>query len=298
MRADDLQEFLDRIRIRPRRLQLVTPGVQANISMLRGVWGAALHRNPAIYHSVFSVDASDQEIPQYLLRPTAYDPQCSPALDWFLFPKAFPMDDELLQAWQIAANTGLGPKRIPFQILEIKHYQPDGTVAASQKDWSLAECQFPLNQLAEDIPCRLNFPTALRLRRQGKLIYSPTFTDIIVAICRRVELLLGPNADDSWQQLKRETIELSRSQRADHWRGNENTFHRYSARQKTDIEMQGVSGHLDLPEGSGALWPLLNAASWIHLGKGTVFGLGQLQTGNIHSAHTRNRRIVTRKKCN
>ena len=30
-----------------------------------------------------------------------------------------------------------------------------------------------------------------------------------------------------------------------------------------------------LPDGPGPLWPLIAAATWIHLGKGTVFGMGQ-----------------------
>ena len=50
-----------------------------------------------------------------------------------------------------------------------------------------------------------------------------------------------------------------------------------SARQDADLELRGVSGVLDLPEGPGELWPLLAAATWLHLGKATVFGLGQFE---------------------
>ena len=35
---------------------------------------------------------------------------------------------------------------------------------------------------------------------------------------------------------------------------------RYSGRQKTELEMRGVSGYLDLPDGPVPLWPLLAAA--------------------------------------
>jgi hypothetical protein len=41
--------------------------------------------------------------------------------------------------------------------------------------------------------------------------------------------------------------------------------------------MQGVVGTLDLPDGPGPLSPLIAAAQWLHLGKGTVMGLGQLR---------------------
>lgn len=38
--------------------------------------------------------------------------------------------------------------------------------------------------------------------------------------------------------------------------------------------MSGVVGHLDLTRGAGPLLPLRLAARWLHLGKGTVVGLG------------------------
>lgn len=36
-----------------------------------------------------------------------------------------------------------------------------------------------------------------------------------------------------------------------------------------------MAGELHLPAGPGPLWPLLAAALWLHLGKGTIVGLGQ-----------------------
>jgi len=51
---------------------------------------------------------------------------------------------------------------------------------------------------------------------------------------------------------------------------------RYSGSQKAEVELRGVAGSLALPVGPGPLSPLLAAAAWIHIGKGTVMGLGQL----------------------
>ena len=53
-------------------------------------------------------------------------------------------------------------------------------------------------------------------------------------------------------------------------------LHRYSGRQRAELELRGVAGYLDLPYGPGEVWPQLAAAQWLHLGKGTVMGLGQL----------------------
>jgi hypothetical protein len=52
--------------------------------------------------------------------------------------------------------------------------------------------------------------------------------------------------------------------------------------------MQGVVGTMDLPDGPGPQSPLIAAAQWLHLGKGTVMGLGQLRiiplAGHLESA--------------
>ncbi len=42
--------------------------------------------------------------------------------------------------------------------------------------------------------------------------------------------------------------------------------------------MRGVTGTLELPKGVGVLWPILAAGAWVHIGKGTVFGLGHTET--------------------
>jgi hypothetical protein len=60
------------------------------------------------------------------------------------------------------------------------------------------------------------------------------------------------------------------------WQGERLDFHRYSGRQKTEITLEGVAGSIDLPEGPGELWPLFAAGMWLHVGKGTTMGLGQV----------------------
>jgi hypothetical protein len=76
--------------------------------------------------------------------------------------------------------------------------------------------------------------------------------------------------------MKPALLERARTLPAESWRGRRLDLVRYSGRQKAELEMRGVSGYLDLPEGPGPLWPLLAAAQWLHLGKGAVVGMGQL----------------------
>ena len=56
--------------------------------------------------------------------------------------------------------------------------------------------------------------------------------------------------------------------------GERSNLVRWSATQRREIDLYGVTGELELPAGLGRLWPLFEASSWTHLGKGTVFDYG------------------------
>src|SRR5207249_1429779 len=70
------------VRLLPRLLVLETPGVQATVPLMRGVWGAALHDlDSAAYRTVFNPAPADGP-PGYLLRPAPPDPPPPPPLSW------------------------------------------------------------------------------------------------------------------------------------------------------------------------------------------------------------------------
>ena len=60
------------------------------------------------------------------------------------------------------------------------------------------------------------------------------------------------------------------------WHGQRSSLVRWSGAQKRLLELYGVTGELLLPDGMGALQPLFDALRWLHLGKGTVYGMGQV----------------------
>jgi len=120
------------------------------------------------------------------------------------------------------------------------------------------------------------FPTPLRLRRHGRLIERPTLPDIVVAAGRRIAAFVPDDYRVFWRALTGQLLDLSRSVPAGTWQGERCDLVRYSGSQSCELELHGVTGSLQLPAGVGALWPLLAAATWLHLGKGTVMGLGQL----------------------
>ena len=277
-----VQSILSQTDVLPRRLSLATPGVRATVPMLRGVWGAALHDlDTEAYNAVFSgAGPPCDRIPPYVLRPAPPSVEDSPAIDWVLIGSGIAHDALLLRAWDIPSGMGLGPGRRRFHIRALRALGPAGEVVAHATSgfhpWSLLQAQWPLSGDPLSTPCRLRFPAPLRLMRNHRLIEQPTPADIVVAVVRRLVAFLPSPAQEALTRIHPELITLSRNLRAMPWEGERLDLVRYSGRQERELEMRGVSGHLDLPDGPGLLWPLFAAAQWLHIGKGTVVGMGQL----------------------
>lgn len=125
-------------------------------------------------------------------------------------------------------------------------------------------------------PCRLHFLAPVRLIRRGTLIEAPGLADIATAAARRAAGLAGEDRGEPYRNLIRGVQHEAAGLTAGPWRGERSDLVRWSAAQQREIDLYGVTGGLELPVGPGRLWPLLAAAGWTHIGKGTVFGLGQL----------------------
>ena len=276
----ELSCLLARIDVAPRCLFLDTPGTLATVPMLRGAWGAALHDlDRSVYDLVFAPDADGGSLrsPGYVLRPAAPDPLVNPAVEWILFADALQHDTILCKAWEIAMLGGLGPYRKPFSMRNCWGITVDGQRVDKAVRWTLADPCWPLSGDPASTPVRLRFQAPLRLIRKGKLIFQPALPDIVVAVGRRAGLFLPWELKARWDLLVRSLLEFSRSVPSRQWRGARLDFHRYSGRQKSELDLHGVAGYLDLPEGPGKVWPLLSVARWLHIGKGSVMGLGHLE---------------------
>ncbi|HPM82707.1 MAG TPA: CRISPR system precrRNA processing endoribonuclease RAMP protein Cas6 [Candidatus Anammoximicrobium sp.] len=271
-----IREALERIWILPRRLMLDTRGVAATVPMLRGVWGAALHDlDREAYEKVFRAGESERGAPPaYVLRPVV---DGGTAVDWILIgSSAIQRDAKLLMAWGAAMERGLGESRVPFRVSDVRGLGPDGTDSGRPRPWRLSQAVWPLDGEPEGTPCRLTFCTPLALLRQGELIQRPTLKDLVVRAGWRIESFLPPSRREAWRAGRGAVIELAAGIEARPWQGQRLDLRRYSARQQKEFQVPGVCGWLDLPQGPGPLWPLLAALHWIHLGKSTIVGLGQV----------------------
>jgi len=274
---EDLTRALAAIRVKAWRIHLETPGVRTNISQLRGVWGAALREvSFETYQAVF------EEPPRYVLRPAPPEAHPAPALEFLQLGTSQPnWEQASWEAWQLAAARGLGPQRLPFRLCAVRPLAWDGSALLpcpaqsnpEQPGFSLAALPWPLGD--PQAACRLVFPAPLRLLRERQLLTEPTLPDLVVAALRRVHSFAGDAAAELWTQ-RSAWLELARAQPSGRWQGARLDLHRYSGSQERQVELHGIQGALELPAGPGPLAPLLTAATWLHLGKATIMGLGQL----------------------
>jgi hypothetical protein len=125
---------------------------------------------------------------------------------------------------------------------------------------------------------RLRLDTPLRLKRHGHLVGPVQLDaqDLSRNLCAPLGLLATHHGGDphafDWGRLRTcaQTVEIKKdpSLRWHDWA-------RYSGRQKETMKMGGLLGDLQLrgPE-LAAFRPAPSHSQWVHLGKGTSFGLG------------------------
>ena len=259
-----LEALLSRVQIRAWQLLLDTPEVRATAPMLRGVWGRALrHLDEEAYQRVFAGEAlGHRRVPRYILRPAPPDPTIAPAIERILLGVDEELEAVLWRAWDVASGMGLGSERVPFRIRERR-------LDTGQADW-------PLTGDPATTPCCLQFCTPLRLLRRGVLLAEPDLAALATAAVRRCAGLAGITGGQAYRDLMRAVEQQAAATPAVPWRGERLDFVRWSSAQQRELNLRGVVGELILPAGPGPLWPLLAAACWTHIGKGAVFGLGQL----------------------
>ncbi len=279
---DQLRPLFCDIEVSAWKLLLRTPNVYATTSMIRGVWGRALkHLDEDVYDRIFVGRATEgQTMPRYILRPATPDPESAPALEWILFNVEQRDQRVLWKGWDIACGMGLGSERNPFIIRERKILSPN-TLFPEKNLWTLEEAFWPLSDDSASTPCVLLCEVPLRLIKQGKLIRFPEFTDLMSASIRRIANLSGLIRGERYRDLMRAVRYEANKTITNPWIGQKSSLVRWSAAQQREIELYGISGSITLPKGSGHLWPLLAASQWTHIGKGTVYGMGQIRIANL-----------------
>ncbi|WP_424831271.1 CRISPR system precrRNA processing endoribonuclease RAMP protein Cas6 [Ruegeria sp.] len=271
------------------RILLDTGSVRATVPMLRGVWGCALRDlDLSAYEIMFegyrpnmTPNFGRLNLPLYVMRPAPPNPDFAPAIELLLLGKACRYDNVALEAFELATKAGLGKWREPFRVRKVCGVLPDGRQVREPQTWPASDAvSCLLRDVSNSDGLRLDFDAPLRILRRGKLVNVPSFVDMAVAGLRRLYAVSSVSFN---MRLSARALEAARRLPVSNWYGQQQDLVRWSGRQKNRVEMRGVTGWLDLPEGAGPFRPLLAACEWTHLGKGTVFGLGNLKLRSLQT---------------
>lgn len=285
---NSLDRILAGVWIAPFRLWLdVDSGVQPTAQMLRGVLGRAIMDiDPYCYAAVFRPDPIDGvSTPRFLIRMAPVDPIVSPAIDYVLLGTGICHAETMWRCWDRACERGIGERGNfhSFGIRQIFQLGPNESIVPADRElnsWTLADAVWLADDQASLLPISMSFPSPLRLRggpeSKSSFIQNPTLVDVVVATIRRIRALhIEPFAVD-WKELTNQSIAIAKSMKCT-WRdGRQVDFVRPSKPQRTKLHYRCVTGSLCIESDPGPLWPLLTASTWLHIGKGTTNGLGQV----------------------
>ncbi len=193
-------------------------------------------------------------------------------------------------AFQKLEESGLGAGRHEgkgqFRLTEVTAERGDGSltrVYSAQE--GLDTLRLPVVRggdiLARAKPAtriRVRFLTPTRLRFEGKLTDEIEFHHLVRALLHRLSSLLyfhcgvEPEADFTALTAQAEAVRsLTRDLR---WEEQS----RYSRRQRSLLKVGGFTGEMLFEGDLEPFMPLLLAGEYVHIGKGTVMGLGKIQT--------------------
>ncbi|MGE4286798.1 MAG: CRISPR system precrRNA processing endoribonuclease RAMP protein Cas6 [Phycisphaerae bacterium] len=173
---------------------------------------------------------------------------------------------------------GIGKDRIEFEVVSMQDFT--GRKLYSNKANDITK---PLTQELfwgetenSTSNLRITFETPLRIRKEGKDSYAPTFKDIMLSTLRRFEIL-------AYFYGNKESVPLFR--RLAHncpnlpcnFATEPVSIGRYSCRQKARMHLRGIIGSATFEDVPAEYTELLNLAQILHIGKNTSFGFGKIK---------------------
>lgn len=195
----------------------------------------------------------------------------------------------VIHAWRRAGQRGLGKQQARFRLR-----------ALSQLDMDSMSWRLLLNE-GEDEPVlpvmptvpamsgqgvKIKLSTPYRSKLGGHLLKPQDFSaqGFLASLVHRIANLQALHCPDQptldIEALLRATAACEMSEVSLQWQ----KWQRFSSRQKTHMQLDGIVGEFSLRGGGlNVLAPLLTLGQWLHAGKNTLFGLGRyrLRSNNV-----------------
>lgn len=180
-------------------------------------------------------------------------------------------------AWQRGLHAGIGKDKGTAQLQSIHNDLGEPVFERAQAkmlDHAQALDLAPAPQAGRAL--LVDFHTPLNLRRDGAYLDEQRISteDLFRALMRRtsqlMQLQLGQDLDADFTALvgHAQQLRAERDTRDQSWQ-------RWSSRQKQLMKVGGVSGRWKLSGDFTGLWPFLYLGQWLHVGKKATLGLGR-----------------------
>lgn len=259
-------------------------------SDLRAACGGCKYHKSCAYASLFEPQVEEalpnlkgvKEVPRpFVLRPPLVGTPLLPELvfEIVLFGNSWHFLPHIVFALQTMSEEGLGAGRDKF---EFRRVTCGDELIFDAKVGKLRSMGNPLGEdtlfgssqgPAKGLTCE--FLTPLRVKYQSHLGPELTFEVFLRALMRRISTLArlycGFEPDVPYKEMVSCSKEIVMTRNELKWK----EWQRYSNRQKTRMQMGGMTGLVTYEGDLTAFRPLVNLGRYTHAGKGTIFGLGR-----------------------
>jgi len=220
----------------------------------------------------------------YIIEPPMSDRQFYGPADFIhlsvvLIGRAIDYVPYLVMAFRRMGQRGVGKGAGRFEVLEVS------TLSAGKRqliynghDEILYPSEFQVDLDAikpiEAKTITLHFSTVTALKSGGKITFSPGFETVIMATYRRMKALsVYHNGSSAIELPDRKTHPVQVKNTDLH----PASWARYSNRQQKKIGYDGVVGSLTFTGDLTPYIPLLEMGHYVHIGRGTVYGMGKYE---------------------
>lgn len=266
----------------------------APLSFLRGQWEDTVCRlSREVFDEIVRGKTAATRRPGFLLCRAGSEPGDQRfSFRWSLIGEAALGHDALLcRSWE---TVGLRVRRRSgnrplLPVVEMAALGPDGQLLPSGTSprWRLSDIPWPLGGSPENAPCRLVFDGGLHVSAKKSDKAAPPGEDKT-----KREFVLSPHwphlVRSSWNRIRPwlpRAVQLAGDAELPGWLAEARArpavgkwvktgIYRRSTPQNGILFFKASTGHLNLPEGPGPIWPLLCAAYRLGLGHHTTEGLG------------------------
>jgi len=192
----------------------------------------------------------------------------------------------ILKAIHAGGSAGIGPSRMGYAVHSVSGMAPGHGEQALPLDpdaWAGIDIAFPLADWISPCPvvdgsAAFVLAAPVRLRKQGKYLGKMDWPYFFTTIVRRLEALNCLFADgkplgkERYLALTQAFADTAAIQCDLSWVD----YNRYSNRQHKKVPMGGLVGAATLNASESWVFPWLQAASLVHVGKGASMGLGKI----------------------